>query len=215
VTGLRSVDGEVEVATEDGVHRCRTAIVATDSWTNELLAHLRVRLPLTITQEQVVYFASPRPEDFAPDRFPIWIWMDDPSFYGFPTFGAPGPKAAQDVGGREVTAETRTFDPDPDALRRVTGFVERYLPGAAGPVLSLKTCLYTMPPDRDFVVGPVPGHPNVLIALGAAHGFKFTSLFGRIMADLAVAGETTADIAGFEVDRPILTEPDPPTSFLI
>ena len=38
-----------------------------------------------------------------PERFPVWIWMDEPSFYGFPTHGHPGPKIGQDVGGREVT----------------------------------------------------------------------------------------------------------------
>jgi sarcosine oxidase len=72
-----------------------------------------------------------------------------------------------------------------------------------------------MPPDRNFVLDSVPGHPNVLVALGAAHGFKFTSLFGRILADLAVDGSTGYDIAGFEADRPIMTMDDPPTSFLI
>ena len=58
-------------------------------------------LPLTVTQEQVSWF-TPRgdPALFAPERFPVWIWMDEPSFYGFPTHGHPGPKVGQDVGGR-------------------------------------------------------------------------------------------------------------------
>ena len=72
-------------------------------------------LPLTITKEQVTYWASPHLPDFAPERFPVWIWMDVPSFYGFPAFGEPGPKGAQDVGGRPTTPATRDFAPDPDA----------------------------------------------------------------------------------------------------
>ena len=28
---------------------------------------------------------------------PLWIWMDDPSFYGFPTYGERTVKAAQDT----------------------------------------------------------------------------------------------------------------------
>jgi sarcosine oxidase len=219
VTDVRSVDGEVEVLVDrpDGrtAIRCAKLVVAADAWTNEVLASLDVSLPLTITQEQVVYLACPDPAAFAPERFPIWIWMDDPSFYGFPSFGEPGPKAAQDVGGKEVTPETRTYARDEAAFDRVRSFVERYLPGAVGPVLSLRTCLYAMPPDRDFVLDWVPGHPNVLVALGAAHGFKFTSLFGRILADLATDGATDHDIEGFEADRPILTMEDPPRSFLI
>ena len=67
-----------------------------------------------MTQEQVAWFA-PRddPALFSKERFPVWIWMDEPSFYGFPTHGHPGPKVGQDVGGREVTPATRTFDPTP------------------------------------------------------------------------------------------------------
>ena len=47
----------------------------------------------TVTQEQVSWF-TPRgdPALFAPDRFPVWIWMDEPSFYGFPDPRAPGPE---------------------------------------------------------------------------------------------------------------------------
>lgn len=79
----------------------------------------------------------------------------------------------------------------------------------------MKTCLYTMTPDRDFVLDRVPGHPNVLVALGAAHGFKFASWFGRTLAELAVAGATSQDLSGFEMDRTILTMADPPRSFLV
>ena len=100
VTGLRDAGGgDVEVTTADGTtHRSGQVILAADAWTNELLASFGRHLPLTITREQVTYFDCPRPDDFAPDRFPVWIWMDEPCFYGFPTYGEPGPKAAQDVG---------------------------------------------------------------------------------------------------------------------
>ena len=68
-------------------------IVAADAWTNDLLEPLGAALPLTVTQEQVSWF-TPRgdPARFAPDRFPVWIWMDEPSFYGFPDPRAPGPQ---------------------------------------------------------------------------------------------------------------------------
>ena len=93
-------------------------IVAADAWTNDLLDPLGARLPLTVTQEQVAWF-TPRgdPSLFAPERFPVWIWMDEPSFYGFPAHGHPGPKVGQDVGGRQVTPATRTFERDDDGAR--------------------------------------------------------------------------------------------------
>ena len=219
VTALRDAGGgELEVTTADGtVHRTGRVALAADAWTNELLASFGRHLPLTITREQVTYYACPRPEDFAPDRFPVWIWMDEPCFYGFPTYGEPGPKAAQDVGGQETTPAERTFDVDPAAHARVDAFLRAHLPGALGPDLYTKTCLYTLTPDRDFVLGPVPEAPNVLVALGAAHGFKYASVFGRILAELVVDGTTPSagEIGGFALDRSILMMDDPPTSFMV
>ena len=218
VTSLRDDRGEIEVGTADGAtYRTGTLVLATDAWTNDLLAHLERRLPLTITQEQVTYFAAADPAAFAPNRFPIWIWMDDPCFYGFPAYGEAGPKAAQDVGGRDTTPGDRTFERDEAAFGRVADFLARHLPGAIGPEIYTKTCLYTMPPDRDFVLDRLPDHPNVFVALGAAHGYKFASVFGRILAELAIDGATPSapEIEGFRIDRPILLEEDPATSFMV
>ena len=64
-------------------------------------------------------------------------------------------------------------------------FMARTLPGSGPPVRSVR-CLYTLVPDRDFVLGPVPGHEAVVVGMGAAHGFKFAPTFGRLLAELAV-----------------------------
>ena len=216
VSGIESRGGEIGLATPSGRITCRTLVVAADSWTNDVLRMLGVRpLPLTITKEQVVYFGAPDPERFSPERFPIWIWMDDPSFYGFPAFGEPGPKAGQDVGGEPTTRARLDDEPDAAALGRVQAFVEHHLPDAAGPILSLRTCTYTMPPDRDFVIDRLPGHQNVIVLLGAAHGFKFASLFGRIAAELAAEGRSDHDLRHFRLDREVLVMDDPPTSFIV
>jgi sarcosine oxidase len=218
VTRLRDAGGEVEVTVADGtILKAGRVVLAADAWTNELLRNFDRPLPLTITKEQVTYFACPDPAAFAPDRFPIWIWMDDPSFYGFPTYGEAGPKAAQDVGGEETTPAERTFGRDEAAFERLTSFMARHLPGALGPPIYTKTCLYTLTPDRDFVVDRVPDAPNVLVALGAAHGFKYASVLGRVLAELAIDGETPSagDIEAFRIDRPILLDAAPVTSFMV
>jgi sarcosine oxidase len=212
VTSVRAARGEVEVETSEGVFLCGKLIVAADAWTNELLAPLGVELPLSVTQEQVTYFTAARPDVFTPARFPIWIWMGEPSFYGFPAFGEPGPKVGQDAGGREVTAQSRTFEPDPYALRRVRDFLADHLPDALGPVIRTKTCLYTMPPDRDFIIDRVPGHPDVLVAQGAAHGFKFASLIGKVLCELAVDGGSEVPLGSFRISRPALARTESPAS---
>ena len=218
VSAIRDAGGgDLEVVTPDATYRTARVVLAADAWTNDLLASFDRRLPLTVTKEQVTYFACPDPAAFAPDRFPVWIWMDEPCFYGFPTYGEAGPKAAQDCGGEPVEPASRTFDRDEAAFARVEAFMADHLPAAVGPPIYTKTCLYTLTPDRDFVVDRVPEAPGVVVALGAAHGFKFASVLGRIATELLVDGVTpsAAELSRFRIDRPILLEPDPATSWMV
>jgi len=215
VAEIRSAGGEIDVEAGGVGYRCRRLAIAAGPWSNGALAHVGLELPLEVTQEQVTYFASPRRRDFLPDRFPVWIWMDDPCYYGFPVFGEDGPKAAQDAGGKPVTAETRTFEPDPDNSRRVRDFLARYLPGAVGPEIYTKTCLYTLTPDRNFVIDAVPEMDGAFVAIGAGHAFKFASLIGKTLAQLARDGRAEADISPFSIARPILRQKDPPRSYMV
>lgn len=218
VRSLRDVGGgEIEVVTDDAAYRTGRVVLAADAWTNDLLASFGRRLPLQVTLEQVTYFACPDPAAFAPDRFPVWIWMDDPSFYGFPTYGEAGPKVAQDCGGQPVDLDRRSFERDEAAYSRVLDFVRRRLPAAAGPPIFTRTCLYTLTPERDFVVDRLPEHPGVVVVLGAGHGYKFASVLGRIAAELLEDGATPSarEIGAFRIDRPLLLEPDPPTSWMV
>jgi len=217
VTAIRQVGGAYEVDAGDTRHVAGRVILTADAWTNELLASFDRRLPLTVTKEQVTYFAARDPAAFAPDRFPVWIWMDEPSYYGIPTYGEAGPKVAQDAGGQPTTADTRTFERDDAMYDRVRRFTETYLPDAVGPELLTKTCLYTLTPDRDFVVDRVPDAPGVIVGLGAGHGFKFASVLGRIVVELALDGASPSDgeLGAFRIDRPILLEDDPPTNWMV
>lgn len=215
VTAIRAVDGEVEVVVDGKAFRCRRLSIAAGPWSGVALGWLGLSLPLEVTQEQVTYYATPHLAEFAPDRFPVWIWMDDPCYYGFPVFGEQATKVAQDAGGRPVTATTRTFDPNPENFARVDGFTRKYLPRAHGPVLFTKTCLYTLTPDRDFVIDRVPGQDGIHVAIGAGHAFKFASVIGRIMSELAIGGRTSSDIAPFSIERPILREKEPARSYMV
>jgi monomeric sarcosine oxidase len=214
IQAISCVSGSYIVHTNETIYTSRKLIIAGGPWSNRLLAQFGIELPLTITQEQVNYFASQKLDSFSLERFPIWIWMDDPCFYGFPVYGEEAVKVGQDVGGKEVSTETRTYDPDPEALKQVETFLHKFLPDAAGPVLYTKSCLYTLTPDRDFVIDAIPEHPNCLIAIGAGHAFKFASLIGKILSELAIDGQTESDISQFKITRPILKEKNPPKNFM-
>lgn len=217
VTAVREAGGELHVETVGETHVTGRVVIAADAWTNRLLEPFGRHLPLTVTKEQVTYVTPLDPAAFAPARFPVWIWMDDPSFYGFPTYGEPGPKIAQDCGGQPTDPDTRTFERDDAAHARTRAFLETHLPLAAGPDILTKTCLYTLTPDRDFVVDRLPEAPGVTVLLGAAHAFKFASVLGRIAAELSFDGVTPSapELTAFGIDRPILHETDPATSWMV
>ncbi len=197
----------VTVETTEGTsYSCGSVVVTADAWTAELLAPLGVPLPLTVTEEQVTYFDPLSPSSFTPERFPVWIWMDEPSFYGFPSYGEPTIKAAQDCGGPVVSGDARSGEANLEMLGRLAKFMTRTVPHSGRPGRS-KRCLYTLTPDRDFVLDTVAGADNVVVGLGAAHGFKFVPTFGRRLADLALGGVKGQELAPFRLDRPALTDP--------
>lgn len=214
VTAVRPMGSVIEVEAGGTTYHCRHLIIAAGAWSNHILAHFNRSLHLTITQEQVTYYLTPHAADFIPDRFPVWIWMDEPSYYGFPVFGEPGPKMAQDVGGERVTPETRTYEPNAATLARTEAFLARTIPTMLGERIYTKTCLYDLPPDRNFVLCSLPEQPNVSLVIGAGHSYKFAALIGKILSELALDGRTDYEIASFHIDRPILHEENPAVNFM-
>lgn len=215
VTSITETDDGVVVKTHEGTHETDRLIVAAGAWTNRVTGHLGVTFPLEVTQEQVVYLTPGDPERFAPERFPIWIWMTEPSFYGFPVFGEPAIKVAWDRCELVTDPETREFEPRADVTEAIRAFTRAYLPGADHGVHLAKTCLYTLTPDRDFIVDRLPGSERVFVAVGAGHAFKFASVLGSILVGLALDDTTSHDISAFGTDRAILTEPNPVRSYMV
>jgi sarcosine oxidase len=204
VTRVTDQGSHVVVEAGDTAYTCGGVVVAADAWTNQVLAGLGVEIPLTVTLEQPTYFAPADPAAYR--QIPVWIWMDEPSYYGFPCYGEDTIKAAQDCGGPVVDPDHRTSEADEGMRARLETHVGSLLPGS-GPVVRSLRCQYTLTPDRDFVLAPVPEHPSVVVGLGSAHGFKFAPTFGRILADLVSTGNTASDVEAFGFDRPGLTDP--------
>ncbi|EXG82863.1 glycine/D-amino acid oxidase, deaminating [Cryptosporangium arvum DSM 44712] len=196
VTAVRPGPDGVLLETASGPVRARKVVLATDAWTNELLAPLGAEIPLVTMQEQVTYFKPADPAAYDPARFPLWVWLDAHCYYGFPTYGEPTIKAARDVSNNYMTPDERSFEPSAALLSELTEFMHATIPGS-GSALRTVTCQYALTADREFVLGPLAGYPDVIVALGAGHAFKFTPAIGRILADLALDGATTDDISAF------------------
>ena len=198
VEKLTPGDSGTIVHTPDEAVLARKVVLATDAWTNILLEPLGAEIPLVVMQEQVTYFGPSDPARYDPAVFPVWIWEDEHCFYGFPTFGEPTIKAARDVSENFMSPADRTYVPSPQLLEELQSFMSDTMPGS-GDALRTVTCQYALTPARNFVLGPLPQYPDIIVALGAGHAFKFTPAIGRILAELALDGETTDDITTFAV----------------
>ncbi|KAF4465564.1 sarcosine oxidase [Fusarium albosuccineum] len=200
VEAITPSPGGVVIDTPKGQFHAKKVILATDAWTNKLLKPLKAEIPLDIMQEQVTYF---RPSDsdlptFEPSKFPVWIWGDEPCFYGFPSYGEPTIKSGRDTSNNRMTPDQRTFIPSPELFNQLSTFMENVIP-RKGQAIRTVTCQYTITPDRQFIISPLEKHGDIILALGAAHGFKFAPAIGRVAAELAIDGKSTNDVSKFGV----------------
>ena len=208
VESIHPFEGGVDVITKDGTFTCEKLLITAGAWMDRVLADVGVYLRITVTQEQVTYYATPNLKEFAVGNFPIFIWHGAELFYGFPIYGEVATKAAIDASGPIVTTDTRTYEPDIEREQRVEAWLAKLIPGFLGPKLYTKTCLYAMPPDRNFVIDTVPEHPQIIFCAGAGHVYKFASLFGKILSELAIDGQTAYPIEPFTLQRPAITDPN-------
>jgi sarcosine oxidase len=71
-----------------------------------------------------------------------------------------------------------------------------------GALADAVTCLYTLTPDHHFVIGLHPEHSQVVIASPCSgHGYKFASVVGEVLADLATERTTRHPIGLFAPGR--------------
>ena len=198
-----SVGTGVVVRTSRGVYRAQRLVLTAGAWTHQVIASFRGILQ---PERQVLIWVQPRvPAYFQVGTFPVFnMAVEEGKFYGLPLFSIPGFKCARwhhlEQGVDDPTNMDRVCRAEDEAVLRT--FVQRYFPHADGPTLSMRTCLFTNTPDEHFVIDVHPAYPQVLIAGGfSGHGYKFCSVVGEILADLAEGGTTQHDIALFRIAR--------------
>src|SRR5262249_23713317 len=147
---------------------------------------------LRVTRQAVAWMTPKTWEPFALGCFPCWMVGE---FYGFPVlpvaFGGPiGLKLARHVPGDTASPDTLDRAPNEPDERRLVDALRAFIPDAYAGTHAMKICMYTNTPDQHFVLDYLPGFEgDVAIAAGfSGHGFKFASVVGEIMADLAMNG---------------------------
>jgi sarcosine oxidase len=194
-------DGVV-VETTLGRYTADRLIVTAGPWARQVLAD--VGAPLSVMRQVVFWFGTRDDIAFQRDRFPIYIAdTSEGAFYGVPALNADGLKTARHYGAPELRdrseIEQTVSADDEETVRR---FLRAHLPAADGPVRKASVCIYTLTPDRHFLIDLHPKHPQVAFAAGfSGHGFKFASVVGEILADLAENGRTDQPIEMFRLAR--------------
>jgi sarcosine oxidase len=202
VLGWEPAGDGVRVRTEGAVYEAERLVLCAGAWSQDVA---RLAPGLVTAERQVLAWFHPlEPELFEPERFPVFnLVVPEGRWYGFPVFGIPGFKVGRyHHRGEEVDPDAfeRAAGPDDEAL--LHGFAERYFPAGAGPTSSLETCLFENSPDEHFLLDVHPDCPQAIVAAGfSGHGFKFCSVVGEILADLALEGATRHEIDFLRLGR--------------
>ena len=114
----------------------------------------------------------------------------------------PGFKIALHARGRATDPDAVLRSAQPGDEETFRGALQREIPSANGPLLSMRTCLYTNSPDSHFIIDRHPHHSRVLLACGfSGHGFKFAPVIGEALSDLAIDGETDHQLGFLGLSR--------------
>jgi len=179
-----------------------SAIVAPGPWIRDLMPGLGGHLKLT---RQPLLWFNPVDEVLTrPDRMPVFFFQSDGHLtYGLPNICGSGVKAASHLsGGDLVSADESRAKVSDDEKASLRAILQRYVPAAAGEASRTSLCVYTRSPDEHFVLGLHPEAPQIVLASPCSgHGFKFASIIGEILADLAIDRNTRWPIGRFKPDR--------------
>jgi sarcosine oxidase len=203
VNSWQATDSSVTVSTAKATYTAKQVIFCSGAWTGAIVADLGMKLK--VTRQIATWFWPRRPEVFAHEKTSGWA-IDNGNgglFYGFPMLpGYPGVKVAVHAPGAEVQPDhvMRNFLPGDDL--EIRSAVRQYLPVAEGPLLASSVCLYTNSPDSHFIIDRHPRHDRVTVACGfSGHGFKFASVMGEILTDLALTGSSPLPIDFLSLKR--------------
>lgn len=201
----------IKVTTDKNIYYANKLVITAGAWAGRLMPELNSSLKVT---RQIIVWVKPWNEKlFTPDNFPCWIIADNKKkgvLYGFPyltkeNFGEPE--------GMKFALHHPAVETNPDHVSRIISKAEidnliqqvaEYIPAVAeAKIVVSKTCLYTNTEDENFIIDHLPGYDkDVTIACGfSGHGFKFVSVVGEILADLAMNGKTELPVDFLSLKR--------------
>jgi sarcosine oxidase len=206
VESLLPVEGGMRVVTDQGAYEAGQVVAAAGAWAPGLLGGA-YRRSLRIYRQAMHWFEPADAAPFAPDRFPVFMWMHgrgaEDWFYGVPVV----PRSR----GVKVSVERfRAAAPTPDQVNRTVTRAEALavhrrhvagrLEGLPAAWLRSTACLYTMAPASRFLIGrDADLERMIVVSACSGHGFKHSPAIGEAVARLALEGGQMAVLAPFDV----------------
>lgn len=206
VISYSATDTNCVVTTNKSTYHAARLVITAGAWNSNLLADLK--LPLRIVRKHLHWYKTDSSHyaynGTSDGDCPCYFFeTNDGYFYGCPGVSELGLKVAEHSNGDEISDPLNVDrSEDQTDVQRIDNFVTRHLPQLSRRRRQHKTCFYTMTPDEHFIVDRHPEHSAVVFAAGlSGHGFKFTSVLGETLAQLAANEQPTAPIEFLNCQR--------------
>ncbi len=203
VTAIIPNNNTVEIVTDKGSYHTSKLIVSAGAWLNDLMPGLH--LPLSVKRQVLFWFNNTNQHSQAyllPGHLPIFIWeyTKERMFYGFPDLG-DGLKIAPHHEGQPTHPDLLTKHVSDEEINDMKVLAEQYFDIEAVFHYS-DVCMYTNTPDEHFIIDYHPQYKNIVIGSPCSgHGFKFSSLTGKILTDMAIGEPLHFDVTPFSISR--------------
>ena len=190
----------VLVDTAEAQYSADRLVITAGAWAGSLLSELGIQLQ--VLRKSLFWHPVETGQEARYEELPCFLFeLPEGVFYGFPPTDGKLVKIAEHSGGQPIEDSLNVSrDVDPTDQQRTHQFITGQLPGLSAIHTDHDVCLYTMSPDQHFIVDRHPEHPHVAFAAGlSGHGFKFTSVLGKALAELVMDGETQLPIGFLEL----------------
>ncbi|XP_065891854.1 peroxisomal sarcosine oxidase-like isoform X2 [Dysidea avara] len=208
VTKITPGDQLVTLTTTRGEYKTKKLVITAGPWSSKMVKPLGLDLPINVVKIDVLYWKVDQLDVFTPGRgdsnrsMGAFICHDFDHYYGLPAYEYPGLVKVCFHDGCTVDPDARDAKPNPQSVERVSQFIDKFLKGVSTDPSIVESCMYSITPDKSFLLGHHPKHHNIIIGAGfSGHGFKLAPVVGKILSELVLDLPPSYNLEPFKLDR--------------
>lgn len=186
----------ISVITDKGNFNSKKIIISAGAWIKDLI---KVDLPVQVSRETLFWIED---NDNNLKDCPVYIWEyeKDRIFYGFPTLENKA-KIAFHHQNNITEPDKLNREISEDEKEKILSIAHKYL-NLTGKVVRQEVCMYTNTPDHHFIIDYHDNNKNIVVLSPCSgHGFKFSSVIGKIASDMLLEKDVSDMIEPFGIER--------------